>query len=166
MLSEKSQRHWYMVDITELFLTHCSLRAFNVAASYMGSIVELTELCCYIALLRIQGSDIDVSEIITKHVAPNILSNVRDHTLLVKVVNAFSDILQNNFVYMSVPKPLHLNITHIQITDVKTQFPDTNFGDVMPGASLAILAQFYWNDLTRSNYESRVQHTYTHRYRT
>lgn len=158
MLSEKSQRHWYMVDITELFLTHCSSRAFNIAASYMGSIVELTELCCHIALLRLQGNNVDTDDIVRKHIVPSILSNVRDHTLLNKVVNAFSNILQYNFVYMSVPKTLHFDITHIQITDVKTQFPDTEFGDVMPGASLAILAKFYWNDQIRSSYESRFQY--------
>lgn len=142
--------NWYMIDVTELYLVHCSTRGVELAATYLGSMVNLTDLCCHIALLTTKHIPVDIEGIITSYVLPNSL-DVVSITLLTRVVSAFSSLLAKNFIHMALPDTQHKVIEHIQITDVKELIPTVPYGDVPKVASLGILASLSYTQ-HRSDY--------------
>lgn len=143
--------NWYIIDVTELFTVYCSPRSVQIAISYLGDLTTLTDLCCYIAILQLRGFDTDIPRLITEYIATDVQNN-QTPSIITKVVNAYTTLLRDRFVYSGLfGKPIDI-LNHVEIKDVVEVTPDVTSGDIPLCVSIRILANFRWNDY-RIEYE-------------
>lgn len=139
---------WYIVDITELFLQHCTPQAVDLTIEYLGSLTALTDLCSHVALLSIRGIEPNVTDIVTNYILPNV-ADQRSIVALNTVVTAYTNILLKNFFHMEIRNRDITYLSNVIIHNARDIIPDTYHGDLPKMASVAILADFNWNTAGR-----------------
>lgn len=138
----------YIVDISPLFMNHCSTNAVDMVSDYLGGYEKLTDISCHIGLALMRNTDEEQLDAMVRQVINQQEIDKHYIDMTEKVIRSFAIVLRNNFIGVALVGQDRNMVNHIHIHDAQILKHTITPSDVTtPRNNIAtrLVASFHWH---------------------